>query len=88
MRGTDEHEAAAADVARLRQHDGQGEAHGHGRVDGVAARAEDFDPGVRGVVVDRDDYRVRGVGGGQRLLRRDAGWQKRSGKANSGIINR
>ena len=64
VRGADQHEAAAADVARLRQNHGEGEADGHGGIDGVAARAEDFQSGVGGVVVDRDDHGVRGAHGG------------------------
>ena len=60
-RGPHEHEPAAAEVARLRQHDRQREPHGHGGIDGVAARAQDFDPGVGRIVMDGDDHRVPGA---------------------------
>lgn len=59
----DEHEAAAADVARCRVDDGEGEADGHGCIDGIAALLEDGDAGVGGVVVDADDHGVPGAGG-------------------------
>src|SRR5262249_8997567 len=41
VRGPDEHEAAAADVAGLGPGDGQGEADGDGGIDGVAALRQD-----------------------------------------------
>ena len=63
----DEHEASAAEVACLGKHDGEGETYGHGRIDGVAALLEDCKPGVRCVMVNRDDHgmtlmRFRGSG--------------------------
>ena len=78
---TDEHEAAAADVAGLRVDDGEGEADGHGCVDGVAALLEDLDAGVGGVVVDGDDHGVAGASGGEAGLlgRSDDGCGKEGG---------
>lgn len=62
--GADEHEAATADVAGGGVDDGEGKADGYGRVDGVAALAEDFYSCVGGVVVDADDHGVGCAGGG------------------------
>ena len=39
----DDHEAAAADIAGVRQHHRQGEADGHRRIDRIAAAPEDVD---------------------------------------------
>ena len=64
----DEHEAAAAEVAGLRVDDGEGEGHGDGGVDGVAALLEDLDAGVGGVVLDGDDHGVAGGDG-------EVGWK-------------
>ena len=59
----DEHEAAAAEVSCEGIDDGEGEVHGYGGVDGVAALFEDFDAGVGGVVLDGDHHGVPGAGG-------------------------
>jgi len=56
----DEHESSAAEVAGLREDDGQRESYGHRRVHRIAAGFEDFDAGVGGVVVDADHHRVLG----------------------------
>ncbi len=59
----DEHEASATEIAGEGIDDSEGEAYGHGRVDGVAALLEDGYAGVGGVVVDGDDHGVGGAGG-------------------------
>ena len=56
----DEHEAATAEVSGLREDDGQRESYGHRRVHRIAAGFEDFDAGVRCVVVDADHHGVPG----------------------------
>ena len=58
----DEHEAASAEVAGEGVDDGEGEVHGDGGVDGVAALLEDLDASVSRVVLDGDDHGVRGAG--------------------------
>ncbi len=52
----DQHEASAAQVSGTRIGDGQREADGNCRVDGVAALLEDGEAGVRGVVLHADDH--------------------------------
>ncbi len=59
----DEHEAAAAEVSGEGIGDGEGEVHGYGGIDCVAALLEDFDAGVGGVVLDGDDHGVLGASG-------------------------
>ena len=44
---TDQHESAAADVARRRFDDGERESGGNGSVHSVAAALQDFDSGLR-----------------------------------------
>ena len=51
-------EAAAAQVAGCRMHDGESKAGGYGGVDCVAAFAQDLHAGVRGQVMDADDHAV------------------------------
>ena len=84
VRGPDEHEAAAAQVARLRQDDRQREAHGHGGVHGVAACLEDRHACVRGVVVDRHDHRVGTTDRSLRRLRPAGGGQAKGERAAGG----
>ncbi len=55
----DQHKAAAAQVAGLRQHHGQRKARRDGGVDRVAALLQHGQPRVGGVVVDRNHHRVR-----------------------------
>ena len=71
LREMDEHEAAAADVAGDRMHDGEREAGGDCRIDRVAALLQDGDAGVGGVVVHADHHGV--VGGGRCFVLRDGG---------------
>ena len=59
----DKHEAAAAEVARLRKDDGEGKSNGDGCVHRIAAGFEHFDACVGGVVVDADHHRVPGQRG-------------------------
>ena len=49
---TDEHEPAAAEIARLRQRHREGEAHRHGGIHGVAPTLQDrdTDPGRKGIL--------------------------------------
>ncbi len=61
--GSDEHKAAAADVAGRRQRDGEREAYGDGGVDGIAAGTQDAEAGVGGVMLDGDDHVVLGADG-------------------------
>jgi hypothetical protein len=80
------HEAAAAEVARGGVHHRQRIAHGHGRIDGVAAALEHVDADLAGQVLRAHDHAVlgrdrrlrRGVGragGRQREHRRHGGAQ-------------
>ncbi len=62
----DRHEAAAAEVARDRVDHGERVAHGHCRVDRVAAMAEDIDPDLGREAVGADHHAVaRGDRGGR-----------------------
>ncbi len=54
----DDHEAAAADVARDGEDDGEREPGRHRRIDGVAARAQHLDARLRRLDVRRDDHPV------------------------------
>ncbi len=56
--GAQQQKAAAAQVAGRRMHYGQGKAGGHGGVHGVAARAQRFQSGIGGQVVDADHHAV------------------------------
>ena len=58
VRQPHQHEPAAADVARLRQHHGQRKAHGHRRVHGVPTALENFDPRFTGQTLVRDHHRL------------------------------
>jgi hypothetical protein len=79
------HEAAAAEVARGGVHHRQRIAHGHGRVDGIAAALEHVDADLAGQVLRAHDHAVlgrdrrlrRGIrrAGGQREHRRHGGAQ-------------
>ena len=77
----DQHEAAAADVARPRQGHGKREPHGHRRIDGIAPGLQDVAPDLgrhallrRHHAMGRDD-RVKPVHGRQqsRVLRPSGG---------------
>ncbi|MNJ30826.1 hypothetical protein D3C77_254370 [compost metagenome] len=57
----DEHIAVAAEIAGARQGDGQGEARRHGRVDGVAAPAQDVGAHLTGDGVLADHHRAVGM---------------------------
>jgi hypothetical protein len=59
----EEKEAAAAEIAGERMHDGEREAGGYGGVDGVAARLEDLEAGIGGDMVNADDHTVFGASG-------------------------
>ena len=69
----DDHEPAAAQVARVGADDGEGEPDGDGRVDGVAAVTEHLEAGAAGLGVARRDHRRRRARGlqavGDRLVR-------------------
>jgi hypothetical protein len=56
--GAQEQKAAAAQVAGRGMDHGQSKAGGHGGVHGVAARAQDFEAGVGGEVMDADHHAV------------------------------
>jgi hypothetical protein len=66
----EEHEASAAEIAGLRQDDGEGEADRDGGVDGVASLLEDLEARVGGAVMDGDHHGVlrgRGLREGGRI---------------------
>ncbi len=57
----DHHEAAAADVARRRMRDRQGERRGDGRIDGVAALLQDFHSRLASQPGDGNDHSTSGA---------------------------
>jgi hypothetical protein len=59
-------EAASAEISSSRIDDGEGEAGGDGGIDGIATRAQHFDAGARGKLVNAGDDGVRSVSRAQR----------------------
>jgi hypothetical protein len=58
--GTQEQEAASAEIAGGGMDDGQREPRGYGGVDRIAAGAEDLNTGIGGEMVDADNHAMAG----------------------------
>lgn len=79
----DEHESAAAEVARLRMNDGEREADGHCGVHRVTSRLHDLDTCLRSQPMNTGHHGMGGMGWKNRALqRRDSGYQGRQKQQN------
>jgi hypothetical protein len=86
IRRADDHEAAASEVASLRIDDGEGEMHGHGRVDGIASLSENRQARGACQAVRAHDHPPRARGG--RPVGREGPTRGEEGGARVGPLGR